>query len=261
MNNNIQDVDYTAGKQWDGDDTNYYDIDLSTARTKPEAIELAGRNIFVSLEAWDDEKTISSTLETGKAVITVNEKSGAPKELSGGMSYKFGAAFDKIWITNAAQSGKMLRIVSGVETEVAPYSSLLALDPDARFNFTGDELEVINPTLNAILGGTAASKGYVDLTGCTYVERTSTGTTNVVTAVANTNGIRIACADVVTQANSLRMAIEVDGNNFLDSDTGYGGNNPIVLSKENYIIPAGLALDIVSSAGATGIASIWYEVL
>lgn len=114
--------DFTVAKQWNRDDIQYVDIDLTNARTKPEAFGLAGKKLFVSLVAWDDKFTVSSSKEVGTAVATLNTKDGNPIELAAGLYYDFGAEFDEVYIRNVAQTGAMLRLVSSVDADIQPFS-------------------------------------------------------------------------------------------------------------------------------------------
>ena len=126
--------DYSDAKQWKADDVAFIDIDLSTARTKPEEIGIAGRFLFVSLVAWDDKFARSATLVPGEAVLTLNEPQGNPIELNAGMSFEFGGVFDRAFIRNAAQAGKMIRLYYSVSTKIEPYSAELEVNQAVASN-------------------------------------------------------------------------------------------------------------------------------
>lgn len=118
--------DYSEAKAWTNKDVDFIDIDLSTARTsvKPEKFDLGGKKIYVSLKAWDDKFTISTSKTVGVATVTLNSKEGTPLELIAGQSYDLrDYVFDNIWVRNTAQSGAMIRLYTSIETNIAPYSN------------------------------------------------------------------------------------------------------------------------------------------
>lgn len=99
-----------------------------------------------------------------------------------------------------------------------------------------------------------------NLNGMTYAQRTAIGTSNVVTAVANTKGIYIARAMVAAIISGSQASVLVGGNLLLfTAASGVASVNRID-SVENYLIPAGVALDITISGSAEQ-AFIWYKVL
>ena len=116
-------VDFTKAKQWSNKDVVYDDVDLTAARTKPEEIQLAGKRLYVDLVAFDDKYVISTTKQTGEAIICLNEPNGEPIAIRGGMYFDFNQEFDRIFIRNTAQSGRMLRLTSSIETEIKPFSA------------------------------------------------------------------------------------------------------------------------------------------
>lgn len=116
-------LDFSLAKQWNQGDVQYIDIDLSIARLKPEEIGLGGRFLGVATLAYDDKYTVSASKTVGSAIISLNENQGEPIELTKGVSYDFDSVFDKIWIRNAAQTGKMMRIMVSSTVRFFPFSS------------------------------------------------------------------------------------------------------------------------------------------
>jgi hypothetical protein len=116
-------LDFALAKQWNQGDVQFIDIDLSVARVKPEAVELGGRFLGVATLAYDDKYTVSSSKSVGNALICLNENQGEPLELTKGVSYDLLKVFDRLWIRNAAQSGKMLRLMVSSTVKFFPFSS------------------------------------------------------------------------------------------------------------------------------------------
>lgn len=103
----------------------YKDVDLTTAAGKnnPQRVELSGRFLYVAVEAFDDEFTISATKSVGVAVVSFNEKFSTPIELSAGRVYRVPEGFEVLYIRNAAQASSMMRLYSAVNSEVEPFKS------------------------------------------------------------------------------------------------------------------------------------------
>tara|TARA_R110002124_G_scaffold14054_6_gene63244 strand:+ start:1290 stop:2099 length:810 start_codon:yes stop_codon:yes gene_type:complete len=98
------------------------------------------------------------------------------------------------------------------------------------------------------------------LAGASFAAQRTTGTNNVVTAIANTDGIIIRRADLSVYTNGSFAEVRVGGNPLLI----LGGATANVCNWiENVFVPAGLALDLVLTNASTnyGGAQVWYEVL
>lgn len=97
---------------------------------------------------------------------------------------------------------------------------------------------------------------HIDLNGCSYAERTSSGSTEVVTAGTNVNGIRLALAGVVAWSGACNVAVggEVILYGFAAGTIG----NPVTI--QNVLVPPDVQLSIMT-AGISGRAWVWYEVL
>ena len=110
----------------------------------------------------------------------------------------------------------------------------------------------------ALTDGKTAESSVTDLTGYTYAERTAAGTTNVVTAGANTNGIHIMLAQVHTGGNTEQATILVAGNELLDSPS-HATAGRIGFRDRDIKLPSGVALDLTTTAA--GKAFVWYRLL
>lgn len=99
-----------------------------------------------------------------------------------------------------------------------------------------------------------------NLKGYSYAVRTAVGTTQVVSAASNLNGVIIARARVSAIVNGSQVTISTDGK--LLCTTPVSGavsvNRQDVI--EGYFIPAGQTLDMTISGSAEE-AFIWYKVL
>ena len=89
----------------------HIDVDLSVARSDYE-LSIKGNFLFADMRSYDSATVLSTTLETGTAFIRPNSVSSALLLLSAGRVYNWGARdpFDALYVTNAAQAGKMLRL-------------------------------------------------------------------------------------------------------------------------------------------------------
>lgn len=107
----------------------FKDIDLSTARGKnnPEKIELAGRFLYIAVEAFDDEFTISSTKTVGVGTVSMNDKFAAPIEIAAGRVYRIREGFENLYLRNTAQANAMMRIYASVNSEVEPFKSTVEI--------------------------------------------------------------------------------------------------------------------------------------
>lgn len=127
----IEELDFTRARQRDYDDLDFYDVDLTSARSSsPLEVPLQGTVLYVAINAFDSENVISTSKSVGTAVASFNEPNGKPFELVSGIAYKLRQPFDRIFLRNAAQSSKMMRIYSTVETDIAPFSSQLKVIGD-----------------------------------------------------------------------------------------------------------------------------------
>lgn len=90
----------------------FIDIDLSTARTNEE-IEIPGAvHVWGEPTAFDDKTTVSSTLSVGYCFIRFDNTESAPQYFPKLRNIKMDndSPISKIYVTNPAQSGKMIRI-------------------------------------------------------------------------------------------------------------------------------------------------------
>ena len=109
------------------------------------------------------------------------------------------------------------------------------------------------------------SKGFTNLQNATYAERKTAGTTTVVSAGANTDGIIIHHAQIRGYegfgygANISAGASVVIGTTLNSSAAG----SQFVETINDYFIPAGVALEINVGASVTtqAMGTIWYEVV
>lgn len=250
------DLNFREGKQRTGDDVQRRDFDLSTARTKPEEINIGGRFIYVAQEAYDDKYTLSGSKTVGKALITLNEPNGEAIELNAGVFYRVNTPFDRLFLRNTAQSNKMLRLIVTTETEIFPYSSDLSIS-DADTHTKLDTLETSLTALEALLvNDETLRKPLTTLAGASYASVSGSSST-VVTAGANTNGVIIRFAQVVN-GGSGNCSLSIDGNVVIRCDGGSAG-----LQREqirDIFVPAGQAVAIQSSVAAARV-HILYEVL
>lgn len=123
-----------------------------------------------------------------------------------------------------------------------------------------EEVEVeINDMMALMQNDQDKRTGLTTFDGATYAAQSGTGTNNVVTALANVNGVIIRHGMVVGQANSTnRGQILVGGNPLIDTFTGVGGNSPIAIDIKDVFVPAGQAISLVCTFN---LAFIRYEVL
>lgn len=140
------------------------DIDLSVARTKdtPLRIEdLAGRFIYVSGEAWDDEFTVSTLKQVGVASISFNDPYASPIDIQVGKVYKVAEGFDKLFVRNTAQANKMMRIFTSVNSEIIPFQSELeVIGAQGSNKDTVADVAVAATTTTAVLAVNANRKGW-----------------------------------------------------------------------------------------------------
>jgi len=93
----------------------------------------------------------------------------------------------------------------------------------------------------------------IDLNGMSYAEQAAAGTNNVVTAAANTKGIKIAfCA---ARSNTAHVYLNIGGNKLVDGQGSYG----FIHWVSNVFVPPGVALDLIG--GASCLVWVWYEVI
>jgi len=102
-------------------------------------------------------------------------------------------------------------------------------------------------------GASALKNETIDLNGCSYAEQVAAGTNNVVTALANTAGIRISLCGL--HSNTVPVSINIGGSTLLKAHATSGGQ----LVASNVLVPPGVALDLVSGASCN--VWVWYEVL
>lgn len=103
------------------------------------------------------------------------------------------------------------------------------------------------------------NEGRVDLNGMSYAFQGGAGTTNVVLVGANTKGIKLAVAGLVTSDNvGATACINAGGNGVLVGRSN--GAGPVALAVTNVFVPPGVALDLIG-IGANCRLWVWYEVL
>jgi hypothetical protein len=106
-----------------------WDIDLTTARSTPTLIQLTGfGSISADPVAYDSAGSVtpSTTLYAGVAFLRIGRASNAPIRLEGGSFVRVPAG-TQVWLQNAAQSSRMLRLYFCPP----PYEIKFYLKPDA----------------------------------------------------------------------------------------------------------------------------------
>lgn len=101
------------------------------------------------------------------------------------------------------------------------------------------------------------NEGRIDLNGKSYAEQIAAGTNNVVTAGANTKGIKIAVAGVLSNSAANEARVEIGGNKLLWA-RGASGNDSQIIS--NVFVPPAVALDLITTHAECK-AWVWYEVI
>lgn len=159
-----QNINFTPARQRTFEDVGFIDVDLSTARTKPEALGIAGRTIFIGTLPYDGKYEISSSKSVGQAILTLNEPNGNPIEASKGMFYDFSTkenqegVFNDVYIRNEAQSGKMLRIFFTTQTQIKPFSSEIEISGQIGTTLTPDADASVTTTVGAAKVAANASR-------------------------------------------------------------------------------------------------------
>lgn len=230
--------DFTEGRQRTNDDIGYVDIDLSVARTKPTELgAIAGKFIFVSLIAWDDKYTKSTTLDVGEAVLTVNEPNGNPIELSAGMSFeKTGNPIDSAYIRNEAQAGKMIRIYYSVETKLQP----LQTQSDVAGALIDIEAKIVANNIDR----DTKTEGLKSIEGCDYYYGSSSAT--LIAAIDNTDGVVIELVSLQVQGSGTVISLLADGEIIDTACNAYyvGGE------RERIFVDAGKAVTVSVTGSA-----------
>lgn len=236
-----KELNFIPAKQWANEDVQYYDVDLSVARSnKPLEIELGGAQIYVGQLAYDDKFVVDSGSEVGNAIISLNEPSAIPIEINKGQHINTGVAFDKIWLRNEAQAGKKMRIFVSTNTDMSPFAASV-------------ETTIVTSEAAPLF----VRNNKIDLTGYTYSSRTTSGTTTVVAGGANTDGVHVALGITLTHGGTSRSAqIQAGGNPICISYGTSGEHAPMTV--ENIKIEAGQALALVCDNTST-LAGVWWK--
>jgi len=159
----MQTFDLTGAKQQGEISGDFRDVELSTARTvnKAAEIEMAGRFLFVELEAFDGVDAVdkSSTLTTGTAMVRFNSKTAKPHFIEAGTALEIPEGFDKIFVSNAAQSNKSLRLSVSATVKVAPYKTSFEIVTAAPETATpADSLNDVTTSATNIIAANANRK-------------------------------------------------------------------------------------------------------
>lgn len=101
-------------------------------------------------------------------------------------------------------------------------------------------------------GASQVSNGKIDLNGMSCAQRLAVGTTEVVSAVANTKGIKVALA--AASANAGTADVQAGGTYLVRASTG------TVCHITNVKVPPGVNLEIATNSTSAA-AWVWYEVL
>ena len=97
----------------------YYDLDLTNARSDVE-LNLKGFNfLYIAKNAFDSETIYSATRTVGQALIRLGSISAAPLPLEKGTVYRIPNT-GKVYVTNAAQALKMQRWIMSTGPTVVP---------------------------------------------------------------------------------------------------------------------------------------------
>jgi hypothetical protein len=98
------------------------DIDLSSARDNVE-FKLGGSTVlYVAQDAFDSEDVLSSTLSVGHAFARLNNNDDSPVILKKGRAYRIEPT-SRLFLTNTAQSNKMMRIYHSTGEIILPFAS------------------------------------------------------------------------------------------------------------------------------------------
>ncbi len=238
-----KELNFIPAKQWAAEDVQYYDVDLSTARSnKPLEIELGGAQIYVGQLAYNSKFELDGSSEVGNAIISLNEPNAIPIEINKGQHINTGVAFDRIFLRNEAQSGKKMRIFVSTNTDMSPFAASV-------------ETTIVTSAGSPLF--VSEVEKFKDLTGYTYAERTTAGTTTVLSGAANTAGAEILLGFTGTSGGTSRTAeIEVGGSPICFSYGTSGEHSPMTI--ERYKVPIGDALTLVCSNTAC-LAGVWWK--
>lgn len=221
----------------------FIDIDLSVARDQ-QRIPIAGSFLLCDLVAFDDKAVKSATLSTGHLFVRLGRSITDYIYMEAGRAWVGSPndPFDEIYVTNPAQAGAMLRLYYSSGPITFPYQS--------QVNVAG-AVSVTN------------FDSVIDLTGTTVAgaQLSALGTTTLVAAAANVNGLKIhrlslsgqSTSRACIQARAIVSANIEDGAIAMINDQNQAHANGI-------IVPAGLGIFLVSEASFAW-ATIWYELL
>lgn len=242
-------------------------VNLAKAREAKE-VTVLGKYIRIS-DASDSNAVVQIAIgENIPSKYETLKKNGRVRD---------GDGFKTIYIKNEAQADKWMRIIIsdgefdydvenpslGVIDSIGSIEGVVDVDFGVDvFDIEGDDhLGVYDPNAKAaveLLDGTQVGlqRGLITLQGASYAIANNSSET-LVTAAANTNGVIIRRADLVTYSATLYSQVTVDGDPI---------NLKSLMSErswqtiENYFIPAGTEVVLYSSA-ANYSGQAWYEVL